>query len=205
MTTARGPWILALLIVSAMAVASGQTDSVSPQNTNESRQAQRRPMRGSEALPVFTPAREAAALSFAERHHPELVSLLKQLAQHDAAEYENAIRQLFETSESIAEAEERSPEVAQFQLRRWKLESRIQLLAAKLQMQSSPKIREQLRELLIERDALRLEQLEFDRRRTQARLDRIEQSIAAQQQDSEARVERYLRQLLREADDTTQP
>jgi regulator of replication initiation timing len=188
-----------------MAVANGQTDNEGSQQASESRQTPRRPQRASESLPVFTPAREAAALSFAERHHPELVSLLKQLAQHDSTEYENAIRQLFQTSETIAGVEERSPEIAQFQLRRWKLESRIQLLAAKLRMQSSPKIREQLRDLLTEREALRLEQLEFDRRRTEARLDRIEQSIAAQQQDPEARVERQLRQLLREADDTTQP
>ncbi len=158
-----------------------------------------KPHRNAEAPPL-TPERKAAALAFAAEHVPELVELLDQLREHRPAEYKTALRELSRTQATIADFAQRSPETADFQLRRWKLESRIQLTAARHRMRPGETTRQELRELLTTREELRYEQLELEKQRLQARLERVEHLLATQREESANRVDRQLRNLIREAD-----
>src|SRR5262245_8457794 len=55
------------------------------------------------AAPPFTPESEAAALKFVGENHRELGALLKQLKASSPEEYKRAIRDLFRTTEKLAQ------------------------------------------------------------------------------------------------------
>src|SRR6478736_3014044 len=62
--------------------------------------------KGKPALAV-TPEREAAAMAFVKQHHPELADLLTMLKAGNQKEYEKAVRELYRTSERLAQIQER--------------------------------------------------------------------------------------------------
>jgi hypothetical protein len=151
-------------------------------------------------LPAFTPQREAGAMSFVQQHHPELASLLTKLKRTNAAEYEQAIRELFRTSERLAQVQERDPQRYALELELWKVESRIRLLAARLTMGGESEVlRQRLRTLLEEQFELRLARQRLDRDRTAERLQRHEEAIVRMEQNREKQLETALRRLLQEA------
>jgi hypothetical protein len=50
-----------------------------------------------------TPERQAAVMTFVQRNHPELADLLAHLKARQPAEYEGAVRELFRTTERLAQ------------------------------------------------------------------------------------------------------
>ena len=56
-----------------------------------------------DGLPRFTEEREAAAQFFVRKHLPELQPLLEELKKSNALRYELAIREIFQTTEYLAE------------------------------------------------------------------------------------------------------
>lgn len=134
----------------------------------------------------LTPAREAAAMTFARLHHPELADLLVKLKTRKARQYDQAVRQLFQTSERLARARDRSPERHELELDAWKLDSRIRLLAARMTMNSDTKRDEELKSLLKDRAELRLRQLTNERQRLAERIDRIDALIERMGSDPDA-------------------
>lgn len=147
-------------------------------------------------LPVFTPEREAAALTFVRRHHGELAELLEQLQTSDQEQYEHAIRELFRTSEMMANLRQRDQLRYEYQLKDWVLNSRIQLLAAKLQMSRDASLAKQLEELLEAQAQLRIERMEAERQELLERAKRLEQAIERAQETKQAKVRRQLRHFL---------
>lgn len=101
--------------------------------------------------PAFTPEREAAALSFVRQHHPELEDLLAQLKSGNRAEYRRVTNELFFASERLTQSQERDPLKYELDLRLWKIDSRIRLLAARLAMNESDLLQGELKELLVEK------------------------------------------------------
>jgi len=127
---------------------------------------------------VMTPGREAAALKFAQLHHPELERLLARLENNNPAEYRRAVRKLYQDSERLARTAERSPDRHELELDAWKLDSRIRLLVARMSMSSdNEKLDSQLQALLQERVDLRLRQLRGERERIESRLARLTETI----------------------------
>lgn len=127
---------------------------------------------------AITAAREAAALTFAREHHPELADLLDRLKDQNQPQYEKAVRQLFQTSERLARVRERSsPETYQLELEAWKLESRIQLLAARMTMSDDPTLQRDLKAALLKRVEVRLELLRAERQRIAERLEKLDEQI----------------------------
>src|SRR5687767_13810045 len=61
---------------------------------------------GAKALPGITPEREAAVMTFVKHHHAELAELLIHLKENAPKEYERAVRDLFRTSERLAQVQE---------------------------------------------------------------------------------------------------
>jgi hypothetical protein len=195
---------LGLLCVSAVlaSTAAGAVDKTLPARESPARgggaQHIDKTKKQPKPLPGFTPEREAAAIEFVRRHHPELATLLAHLKKADAAEYRRAIRALFRASERLARIQERDPERYERELKAWTLKSRIQLLVARIRMApQDEKSRRELKRALLEQFDLRSTQLVEERKRLLDRLKRLEAQIKSMQKDRDLQVQRQFELLLR--------
>ena len=116
---------------------------------------------------AFTPEREAAALSFVNRHHPELAAILAKLKGRNLSAYQDAVIDLFRTSEALADQRVRDPKRQELALEAWKAKSRVEVLTAKL---ADPASRASLADEL--REALS-HQIQVDIRKHQYELDAL--------------------------------
>lgn len=128
-------------------------------------------------MPTFTPEREAAALTFVEAHHPELSPLLKQLKISRPNEYQKAIRKLFGDSERLAHNREFQPLRYDLELNDWKLDSRIQLLIARLAIEPTDQREKELKKALEEQLSVRRELMAFERARLAQRLAVLDEEL----------------------------
>lgn len=142
-------------------------------------------------------AREAAALNFARKHHPELADLLERLKATDRNAYQKAVRDVSQAGERIARLRENDPERYELALRVWTLDSRIRLLAARSTMSDDPSIDDRLRELLRERREIRLAMLRLERERLRTRLERVEDQLELLDRDPDKAVENDLARIKR--------
>ncbi|REJ91517.1 MAG: hypothetical protein DWQ29_05640 [Planctomycetota bacterium] len=142
---------------------------------------------------------EHAALEFARDHHPELADLLDQLRATNPKGYRNAIREVARDRARLERIEERNPERYELELKAWTIDSRIRLTAAQSVMGDADEARVRLRDLLVERNVVKLELLRFERQRLSDRLERIDASIERLESDPETTADRELDQLLRRA------
>jgi hypothetical protein len=153
-------------------------------------------------LAGFTKEREAAALTFVRSHHPELADLLAQLKAANVTEYQRAIRDLFLSSEHLAQIEERNPQRYDLELQNWRVNSRIQLLVARMTMQPSPALESELRQVLAERIEVREQLLEFEHERAQSRLAETNARLEEFRKDRSTLVDTWLEELLEQARST---
>ncbi|MEZ6066940.1 MAG: hypothetical protein R3B90_14840 [Planctomycetaceae bacterium] len=157
-----------------------------------------------EALEM-TPEREAAALKFAELHHEELVDLLGRLRMMNPVEYQNAIRDLYQSSERLARMKERSVDRYELELSIWKIDSRSHLLVARLAAEENATLRDELRSLLSRKRELRAGIIELERARIVTRLDRLDRDLAELRTNDEAAVDLDMQRLLKAARGRTKP
>jgi len=125
----------------------------------------------------LTPQREKLALSFSRKHHPELADLLKGLRSRNRAHYEDGVRELARDAERFARLEQRGDERFSSSLKIWKLDSRIRLEAARFSLRPSLEVENKLRQLMLDRQSVRLEYLKLERQRAQTRVDRLNDQI----------------------------
>jgi hypothetical protein len=177
------------------AKASEPEKKVSSKSSEKPAESSARSNRTKE-LPAFTQEREAAAMTFVRMHHPELATLLEQLKTTNKAEYQRAIRDLFRTSERLAQAQERNPQRYELELEAWKINSRIQVLVARLVMSRDPAIEAQLREALFAQISNRKQQVEYDRQRMSTRLSELDSELTEINRDQSQVVEERLKKLI---------
>lgn len=149
----------------------------------------------------FTPEREAAAVEFVRRHHPELAALLGRLKKSEPAEYRRAVSALFRASERLAHVQERDADEYDRELKAWKLKSRIQLLVARIRMAPDDgELRRELEQALSEQLDVRRERLAAERRKLVERLKKLEAQIkeVEVEKQREQEVQRQLDLLLRD-------
>lgn len=151
---------------------------------------------------------EAAALAFAEEHHSELRALVESLKSANPAAYKKAINDLARTQERLAKLRgNKAGNRHDHELALWKIDSRIRLTAARSAMKETEELRAELKELVEQRRALSLQQLQDDRERTAARLAKIDaelQSIESNPTQSvDAEVDRLLRSVKSKHADVT--
>ncbi|GAB4150151.1 MAG: hypothetical protein Tsb009_24810 [Planctomycetaceae bacterium] len=145
---------------------------------------------------VLTASRKAAALEFAKKHHPELAKLLVGLESRNPKAYQRAMRQLYRTSERLARLQERLPaERFEMELKLWKNESRIRLLAARISLSKKPSARLQadLKKALHERVNLRIQKLRDERARLAQKLEKLDASIRAVESNREQAAASFLK------------
>jgi hypothetical protein len=130
------------------------------------------------AKPPVTPEMESAAMQFVETNHGELVELLHQMKTTNPAQYQQAMRDLSRAATTLATTQKNDPRKYDLDLRAWQVNSQIQVIAARLAMSQTPELKEELKEKLLKQIDLRLEQQRLERERTEARLKRLDESIA---------------------------
>lgn len=146
------------------------------------------------------PQREAAAMLFAQQYHPELAELLTRLRDSNPGQFTKAIRELDQTRDRLEKNRERDPERYSIMLHEWQLDSRVRLLAARLTMSTSAELETELRQVLSERHDVRLQLLTYDRERSKARLQKMDEQIAELVQSRDATVDRELDRIKKNAD-----
>ena len=145
----------------------------------------------------FTPEREAAALTFVRMHHAELAELLERLKTRRPQEYQKAIRELFRASERLASSQEQQPLRYELELQEWKLSSRIQLLVARMSMNRTPELEQELRQLLNEQVSVHRDLIRFSYERTSARAAALQKELKDLEQRQADLVEERFRAALK--------
>jgi hypothetical protein len=151
-------------------------------------------------IPI-TPQREAAVMEFVEKNHSELAGLLTHLKTSQPKEYERAIRDLLRVTEKLGMVKDRDDRQYNLELKAWKAQSRAQLLVARLKMTdpesaNTDELKAQLREILSEQLAARVEVMKLERDRTTARLDKLNQDIGRYEQDREKVIDGHVQNLM---------
>jgi DNA anti-recombination protein RmuC len=117
---------------------------------------------------------------------------------------------LFRASERLAQQKEINHDRYEVDLAIWKVESRIELLSARLKMagRDSPEgesLVAQLRKLLEERHNLRAERLAHDRQKLAERLEKIDRQLETMRANREQNIERDLRRFVDPPRPTSKP
>ncbi len=125
---------------------------------------------------VFTPEREAAALTFVRLNRPELLLVLEELKARKADEYERAICDYFWVSETLAEIRQNDPRRHELALRTWQLESQTHLLASQLAARpaNADELRAELQEAVKQLVDVQIETSAYDVRRLEAQARRAQ-------------------------------
>lgn len=157
----------------------------------------------SKRLPGITRGREAAVMTFVRDHHPQLEALLVYLKRNNPTEFRKAFLELFEQSERLARIQEIDEVRYELELKRWKTESRIKLLVARLRTNESPELLEELRGELAEQVRLRILLMKGDRKRMEERIKKLDERIDRLSSDPETEIARQMRILTSSAKRTS--
>jgi len=142
---------------------------------------------------------EAAALKFADEHHPELSKLLAPMKSARPKEYQKAIREISRASERLARFETRAPERYAIEIELWKAESRLRLVAARTAMGDDDERREQIEKLVTARNALKLRLYQLERDEAQARIANLDAQIEALKSQEPEAVRQEVDRLVKTA------
>lgn len=211
--TARRLWIGQLALVLSLAAGnllgndpnpdrpkepaktSAKENGASVSETRKAIRAMKRPP--IEALPAFSVEREAAALAFVNSQHPELAVLLAGLEVMNRSEYESAIRELFHESERLANLRERDPQFHALALERWKVDSRIELLVARLSQGASGDLDARLLEEVERQFDLEFQIKQLERDRLEAQLKKVDRTLSRWREQRGKLVSARVQKLLK--------
>lgn len=160
-----------LLMSLALVLLVGQFPTSGAEPPRSARKA--KPKRSSEV----TAEQEQEAMRFLRQHHAELAELVEHLQATSPADYHKAIRDLWKTRERLMQIERRDGKRYELELEYWIVQSKIQVLVARLSMKSDEALQEELRSLLGQRVDLRLRMLRAEREKQRERLQKIDDQV----------------------------
>jgi len=146
---------------------------------------------------LVTPESEAAVLTFVQRNHAELADLLASLKSNDPEQYQRAIRDIYRTTGRLALIQERDPLQYELEVAAWTAQSRVELLAAKLKMESSDELIKQLRDALKNQNEARVALLKHERQKAADRVGKLDAEIARFESDRDEVINKQLKLLVR--------
>ena len=155
------------LLVSAVAVLTAADAGPNPATRKE---------RAKPPVAV-TAQQEVEVLQFLRQHHTELAELLGHLQLSRPADYNRAIRDIGHARERLRQFEKGDGERYELELQSWVIQSKIQLLVARLAMSDSESLRDELRHLLAEQFDLKLRFSRVERDRTAERLQKLDEQL----------------------------
>ena len=146
---------------------------------------------------------EAAALVFVRENHPELADLLASLKPMRPDEYRKAVRELAQTSRTLAQIKPRDPKRYALALGLWKARSRVELLTARLAATPPgpvPDLEDEIRKAVQAHVDAEIRLQRFERDQTRERLKKLEANLATLETRRETSATQRAAALLRKAD-----
>lgn len=163
---------------------------------------------------ALTPERETAVKKFVERNHPALLELLRPLKESQPKEYERAVRELLRVTERLEAVEQRDKHLHTLELQAWTLQSRNQLITARLkvarekhkaaqstddmppsELQKIEELESELEGVLGQQIDVRIEILSYERAKAQERLEKLDKEIADMKANRNQVVAKQAQQL----------
>ena len=126
---------------------------------------------------AVTAQQEAEVMQFLRQHHSELAELLGHLQLSRPADYTRAVRDIWHARERLRQFEKGGGDRYEMELQSWVIQSKIQLLVARLAMGESEALRDELRRLLAEQFDLKLRSTQAERDRTADRLRKLDEQL----------------------------
>lgn len=126
---------------------------------------------------AVTAQQEAEVMQFLRQHHTELAELLGHLQLSRPADYTRAVRDIWHARERLRQFEKGGGERYEMELQSWVIQSKIQLLVARLAMGESEALRDELRRLLADQFDLKLRWSQAERDRTADRLRKLDEQL----------------------------
>ncbi len=165
------PLLLLSLTIASGALAQG--DKATPESTDSTRKASSRARTA-----VLTTEETDTALTFARSHHVELAELLGQLRKNSPAEFKRGIREVHRTARRLERLREKQPSRYVNELQRWKITSRLQLVAARWAMSQDPELEKTMRDLVRQRHEIHVRSMKEERARIAKRLTKLDSQIS---------------------------
>lgn len=184
-----------LSLVLALVAQPLLADNSSTNKPSERKVAQAGKEKPGKSKPSQGDAAEADVLEFVREHHPELADLLSQLKENHPKEYQKAVQDLSRVRQRLHAMKKNDNSRYDLELAVWKAETRVQLLAARLQMGSTTELREQLRAALNEQMDLRLTVLKHERDQAKDRIGKLDAQIKKLDNERSETVDRQLQAL----------
>ncbi|MGL4464169.1 MAG: hypothetical protein ACRC1K_18625 [Planctomycetia bacterium] len=145
---------------------------------------------------VFTPEREAAALTFVRRHHSELADLLVQLKRMQPEQYETAVLEIFQVSETLATLKQQDEARYVNAVDLWVVRSRTELLLAKWSSRPEDDQEIELKGLVGKQLELEAKERKLEAEMLRARAKKLDEESERLRSGRDKLVENRLRQLL---------
>jgi hypothetical protein len=180
------------LALSAVADIDSPNAAGKPQEPKENRRAIDEARKSDNGL---TADQQQLALGFARTQHPDLADLLEKLKERNPKEYTHALTELSRAEQKLQRMAEQNPERYALAIRLWRVESRIRLQLAQLAIDGDGAQDESLKGLLSERRSMRIELLQFDRKKTAERITNLDRQLEQLQRDPEGDVAKELAKL----------
>ncbi len=139
---------------------------------------------------VAAPNNEAKVRAFVDEHQAELSAVLESLKNSNPSEYDRALQDLGKTVERLRPIKERDPGRHELELRHWKSQSHIDLLAARLQLSANDELKSELKSALAELWEIKFQLLTAERARTAERLRKLEEQIDRHAETQAAAIEK---------------
>lgn len=139
--------------------------------------------------------REALAKEFAEKHHPELASLLKTLETMSPQAYAAAVRDVSRAAERLNAMQERDEERYERELDVWKTRSRVHVVSAEYRVAPGPDLEKKLRDLLHDELQAKRKLLTFERDRAGKRIEQLDRELRELDEKGSALIDRQIERL----------
>lgn len=176
----------------ALAQESQENAPAAKQKTQKTQKPKAQKRKQKDQIP--SPEQQVVIKEFIQEHHPELIELLDRLEVRRPAIYSRAMIDVAKAHKRLANIQESNSERYDAALELWKVRSRIHVASARVVIKDSPENRERLRELVARQIELRTANLEFEQRKAEQRIQKIQDQLVKfgveGSSEREARIEK---------------
>ncbi len=134
--------------------------------------------------------RKAELLAFVEKHYPELKEMLGRLEKNKPRSYRQALTGLHKSVKKLEAIKERNPKRYESSLQQWKIDSRIRVASAQLQLKDTEEGRDKLKSLVADLVDFHIERMKSERKQILERLEQLDKRISDAESKREEAIEK---------------
>lgn len=137
--------------------------------------------------------RKTELLAFVDEHYPELKKMLGRLEKNKPRSYRQALTGLHKSVKKLETIKERNPKRYPAALRQWKIDSRIRVASAQLQLKDTEEGRKKLKSLVGELIDFNIDRMKSEKKQILERLKQLEKRISDAESKREDAIEKKLK------------